>query len=350
MSSNEEMRLERQKHQLEKQLFHLPSGGDGKENLELNSEQKSTLKQIFQLLREDTDGIPAELSEEHLKLLLKTVRGQQQQQQQQSSNNYGKQDPARQKPPLAGGGKKKAAASDPMSKKQQKEPKKEKEEPPQQPKLDKFGKPIWNYKNMQGKKAVPNSQKDPFYAERKAFIEERRRRRQEMLHQQVEKNEEKFKNYMKDQQQQQQQNQMNDALSVDDNMSEYSTSNRYANQRSMNNQQQQQQVSNRSESFKNQESILNLLNRNLAKNTIYEEDEDAYLRKKSFASNNRDRRAENNYSPEIMLDELSTSPRGFVPFMRTNEFLDPAHSDSPVPPSRESSAVKRSRDKARQVR
>ena len=182
------------------------------------------------------------------------------------------------------------------------------------------------------------------------------------LHQlQLEANEEKFKSFISQQQQQSQQGSPpsrsmqpppppatynNDTLSQDDNMSEYSTtrnSNRYNN--GGRNQSSTGNNDYSTISKPHTESIMNLLNRNVAKNTIYEEDEDQYLR--SNRNNGRHgMKTSGRSSPGF--DDLG-SPTGFVPFLRTHEVLDPAHSDSPVPPSRESSAVKRSRDKARQV-
>ncbi len=117
------------------------------------------------------------------------------------------------------------------------------------------------------------------------------------------------------------------------------------------------------------ESILNLLTKNLAKNTIYEEDENE--QQPTFEQNHNQRNTNQqqqqpnrNSNQQAMLSNrsdnqlnrsgnftgnLSPNDFGFVPFLRTNEFLNPAHAGSPVPPSRESSAVKKDRERARQV-
>jgi hypothetical protein len=87
------------------------------------------------------------------------------------------------------------------------------------------------------------------------------------------------------------------------------------------------------------------LTKNLAKNTIYEEDENLHE-----SNNNTTQRQINQLNLNLNTANQSLNDlNGFVPFMRTNEFLNPAHAGSPVPPSRESSAVKKERERARQV-
>ena len=77
---NHESNLERQKQLLEKQILqqqqHNSDSNEklfNKENFDLSNDQKSKIQQIFQLMREDTNGLPAELNEDNLKQLLKNV-------------------------------------------------------------------------------------------------------------------------------------------------------------------------------------------------------------------------------------------------------------------------------------
>ena len=77
---NHELNLERQKQMLEKQILQQQQQASSsseklfnKENYDLSNEQKSKIQKIFQLMREDTNGLPAEIDEENLKQLLKTV-------------------------------------------------------------------------------------------------------------------------------------------------------------------------------------------------------------------------------------------------------------------------------------
>jgi hypothetical protein len=76
---NHELNLERQKQMLEKQIIQQQQASNSneklfnKENFDLSNDQKSKIQKIFQLMREDTNGLPAELDEENLKQLLKTV-------------------------------------------------------------------------------------------------------------------------------------------------------------------------------------------------------------------------------------------------------------------------------------
>jgi hypothetical protein len=107
-----------------------------------------------------------------------------------------------------------------------------------------------------------------------------------------------------------------------------------------------------------QESIMNLLNNhNLRNKPIYEDDfndyeddnDDGYGNHRRTKTNTQ-RRLKSQSKRNIDFDPSGkNSNMGFVPFLRTDEFLDPAHATSPVPPSRESTATKRDRDRARQV-
>ena len=330
--SEQEQYLEKQKQILEKKLREkLPPASSyndnndstslNKENYELNNDQKSKIKQIFQLLREDTQGLPAELSEEHLKMLLKQVQNKSNSQ----SNGNNKQNKNNSKNAINI-----RAKSDEQKKREQQQ-----QTPP---KMTDGKKPIWNYKNLQGKKAMPNSMKDPHYSERAKLIEERRKRHTEHFQGLVEKNSQKYNDFV--------QNHMSNNNDYDDNDDFGMTNNKNRNNSissmssASNNDREQKIVGSGSNANKGQESILNLLTKNLAANTIYEEDEDLY--------NSRQKNKTNRILSN--LDDGDNSNFGFVPFMRTNEFLDPAHAASPVPPSRESSAVKKEREKARQVK
>jgi hypothetical protein len=199
---------------------------------------------------------------------------------------------------------------------------------------------------MQGRKALPNSMKDPFYSERAKFIEERRRKHLEYYSSQADKNASKYREYLNSQQSQQ----------SDTESRRYEPPAPKASKPASKRDTQQ---------FLQKESILNLLTKNLASNPIYEEDEDQYVNNNTTNKNNGRREdpqdlneANNtnkntNYlskSNSSSIEDLLLSNRGYVPFMRTNDLLDPVHAGSPVPSSRESSAVKKSREKARQVR
>jgi hypothetical protein len=216
-------------------------------------------------------------------------------------------------------------------------------------------KPIWNYKNLEERKYKSNSMKDPFYAERTKIIEDRRQRQREAFSRQ------------------------NNGTS--NNNGDNSNNNRQNGQRATSPTMSVMSMSTRSEFTNNNnqkknssggggggESILNLLTKNLAKNTIYEEDEDRSMmdlpppaqdnhnrthhnrnqqqQQQLLLSNRSDNN--NNNNPNFNF-ELNPNDFGFVPFLRTNEFLNPAHAGSPVPPSRENSAQKRERERARQV-
>ena len=348
---NPELNLERQKQMLEKKLLNQNDIGGNKENYELNTDQKSTLKHIFQLLREDTSGLPAELTEDQLERLLKKVKHEDS---------------------VAS---KKANAQKPKTQPKSNESKKK---PVQPVKLGPNGKPIWNYKNMEGKTAVPNSQKDPFYNERAKFVEERRRRQLEHQQGLVEKTNEKYNEFMS---RQHKNSELNEDSFSNDSSSMSRGGNRGNRDEVGRRQSTSSSMSNTSTYTSNNdyrsgnkpqqgESILNLLNKNLANNTIYEEDEDQFAANPNMnrythrgnaggghlvpQQSNRQvsepqKTNKNSNSNNSSLDEAAFGQNGFVPFMRTNEFLDPKHAGSPVPPSRESSAVKRDREKARQV-
>ena len=241
--------------------------------------------------------------------------------------------------------------------------------------------PIWNYKNLAGRKAVPNSQKDPFYNERAKFVEERRQRRLEYYQNLAKKNSDKYNDYVQKQQKQQQRNNNNDDDFSNDGTASRTASRRQSTASSMsiasNHTYSNDSKNNSHHNTSNgggplkpqQESIFNLLGKNLAANTIYEEDEDSYANPHRQLQNNGKKASittsQQNHHPTPQMpqqqQQLFQSPKnvnsslddysniGFVPFMRTNEFLDPTHAGSPVPPSRESSAVKENREKARQV-
>ena len=244
--------------------------------------------------------------------------------------------------------------------------------------------PIWNYKNLAGRKAIPNSQKDPFYNERAKFIEERRQKRLEYYQNLAKKNSEKFEDYMQKQQKGQRTN--DDDFSNDGSMSrnDQTASRRQSTASSMsfasNQTYSNNSTSNHNTNSNNigasktqQESIFNLLGKNLAANTIYEEEEETHPNQhrqtnQKHQINNYNQssneaintvrsqaQSQHHFNQPQLKNVNSTSSlddylnNGFVPFMRTNEFLDPTHAGSPIPPSRESSAVKENREKARQV-
>lgn len=217
----------------------------------------------------------------------------------------------------------------------------------------KFGeKPIWGYRNMEGRKFVPNSVKDPFYNERAKLLEERRKRRAEYF---AKYNNGQGKNDSS-------RSQMNTSKTDG---GRASVSSMY----SMSSSNAQSDFINGGGSKKSNggggESMLNLLTKNLARNTIYEEDENEGMNHHHHHQNQNHGQAfltqqapiRNPPPPPQQHQQPMSSNRselenefGFVPFMRTNEFLNPAHAGSPIPPSRESSAVKREREKARQVK
>ena len=108
--------------------------------------------------------------------------------------------------------------------------------------------------------------------------------------------------------------------------------------------------------------IMNLLNNHNLRNKAINEDnyndydyngddDDGYGNHRRVNNKtNTQRRLKSQSKRNIDFDPSGkNSNMGFVPFLRTDEFLDPAHATSPVPPSRESTATKRDRDRARQV-
>lgn len=188
---------------------------------------------------------------------------------------------------------------------------------------------------------MKNSEKDPFYQERAQKAEERKLQRLEYYRNFPQRNTQRFKEVDKKQSEerrdffQEEDLRENNRGSVVSSMSNASTQ----FDRPLNDDRKPPKfVPNKPQT----ESILNLLTKNLAANPIYEEDEDMFL-------NNRN--ANDNYDLKLNNNSYSSfgENRGFVPFMRTNEVLDPVHAGSPVPPSRETSAAKRDREKARQV-
>ena len=290
------------------------SNNNNNNNHGLISERK--IKQIFNILREDTDGIPAEISEDHLKALLKNVM--------QNENIPQPKDSQQQTTKIN----RKANSADKPKVAKQQTVKTNLEKKP----------PIWNYKNLQGRKAISNSQKDPFYSEKK----ERQLKRLEQKQNIVDKNNSKFKEYISYQEESNQNRNQNDDYNYQNNASSRNSPSSMSNQPITNSRKQ----SNNFEKNKqqNNESVLGLLNKNLATNTIYEEDED---KANQFYKPKQNRQEDN--KSNMINSARSDFENGFVPFMRTNEFLDPVHATSPIPPSRETSAIKRDREKARQV-
>jgi hypothetical protein len=337
--SDHELRLERQKQLLEKSLANKPNKNINT-NADSDSSDNSTIKRVFKLLREDSNGLPAEITEEHLKRILNSVTRNDQQQFK-----------------LVKDAEKQQHISEKSSKKKQSEETQNVQQQQQQNQAKygfRNGKPIWNYHNLEGRVAVPNSMKDPFYNERKAFIEERKRRQLEQFKRLSSDGEQPKYSIENEKQQRQHLNQSSRNEAANEQLS---TSNRFSSisSTSMTNKHMNLQTTNKPyQQQHQQESIMNLLTRNLANNPIYEEEEDAYLNaqrklKHSTQANKQQQQAKvlaNLHSSSM--EDLSIK-NGFVPFMRTDEFLNPAHATSPVPPSRESSAIKREREKARQV-
>ncbi|RNA02956.1 hypothetical protein BpHYR1_045010 [Brachionus plicatilis] len=275
-------------------------------SLESNEKKNEgeSIEQIFKLLRMNSAGLPAEIKEEDLRLLLKNaVKSKDNSSQRENKNdkNY--------------------------SNNKMKEVK-DYEEEKLKVGVGKDGKPIWNFKNLKGKKAVSNSQKDPFYFKRAQQAEERKIKRMEY-----------YKNFS--------QREKNRSKEQNENFSSYRSdrTNEENFNLALDNEDDNVQLMSRNSDNKVQtESIMNLLGKNLAKTPIYEEDEDLYLHQ-----NYPSKIADLNIKDPSFFNGEENSSRGFVPFMRTNEILDPVHAGSPVPPSRESSAVKRDRERARQM-
>lgn len=272
------------------------------ENKETESE---AVQQIFKLLREKSAGLSAEIREEDLRLLLKNI--------EKTKANFKE--------------KEKINNND---KNMKNKLEKDFEDERFKVGVGKDGKPIWNYKNPKGKKVhISNSQKDPFYFKRAQEAEERKLKRIEYYknfnirerNKIKENNENNIKSYRSDQSNVEN---FNQAL-------ETPHHNLHLNLKKKENKLQN-------------ESIMNLLNKNLSKDPIYEQDEDLYL------NNNYSSNIVNlNIKDQDLMNADENYSHGYVPFMRTNEILDPIHACSPVPPSRESSAIKRDREKARQV-
>lgn len=373
MSNHIEAKLEHQKRTLEKEL-RLGSNENlsEKENDSTEiSDQK--MKQIFKILREDTVGVPAELTEEKLKMILAKVA---------------------QKPPT-GPEAKKGAGKKPLSNQKSAKGKQAtnqngaRSNSADQKKPADGKKPMWNAPKGAAKQKLSNSEKDPHYAERKALIEERKQKRLELHQAMVEKNNQKFQEFLKQkedakpkrptqalvekktnlheqqsvqQHETMQQRRTSIASSSMSTVDNYHLSSVYEDPHKSRSSSTQQQ---------NGESIMNLLNKNLTNNVIYEDEEDRYMRHGPTNApltdyNNRGGQSNHNHGKQIReFDQPPTSrysrtdndmriedigsPLGFVPFMRTDEFLDPAHAASPVPPSRETSAIKNDREKARNV-
>ena len=185
---------------------------------------------------------------------------------------------------------------------------------------------------------MPNSQKDPFFKERQMLNEERRKLQIEQLKALIEANNQKGSK---------QRPKSVDELDDDDinnieieprkmeSRNTQAASDRYHSNKSSNN-------------ATKQESIMNLLqNHNLRNKPIYEEEDEDDHRYNRTKTNTQRRLKQSRQQDDYNTGKNSNM--GFVPFMRTDEFLDPAHATSPCPPSRESTATKRDRDKARQV-
>lgn len=139
------------------------------------------MKQIFKLLREDTTNIPAELTEEQLKLILqrvgsnKTIDTDTKSQKSQPTNK-----PYNNKSLIKRA--KSFSSNDPKPKLDEKKP---------------GGKPMWNAPKKTGKPKMSNTEKDPFYNEKKALIEERRLKRLEKHQAMVEKNDRKYQDFLR---------------------------------------------------------------------------------------------------------------------------------------------------------
>jgi hypothetical protein len=276
---------------------------------------QTRMKQIFNILREDTNGLPAEITEEQIKLLLKNVSVIDSKTKVLNNNNSKNEAPKKtvpQKQPVT------IKTNKPTSVRER---------------------PLWNARKADGKvNYIKNSEKDPFYRERLAYQEEKRNEQMNQLKALIEQNNAKITASASQASKEQYQHQ-ND----DDSMDHFELPPQI---------QRQTQMSNRSVNTTRQEnkgeSILNLIPRhgaNRAIKTLYEVDEDELndIKEKGVLRHNQQRISYSN-------ERDSDSSLSFVPFMRTNEFLNPAHAASPVPPSRESTATKQERDKARQVK
>ena len=350
MSNHVVAELEQQKKTLEKGLrISNENINDNDQNNKI-SDQK--MQQIFKLLKEDTMGIPAELTEDQLKAILNKVAQKQPADQQKPPQKPVKGVVNRTKSNSADNrnGKKVVATGS--------------------VKKGANGKPMWNATKTT-KVKLSNSEKDPHYAERKLIAEERKQKRLEQHQIMVEKNNKKYQEFMekKDEETQkkneanrpshQQQSEFTDRLS---NQRQSISSNSTLSNYHPNSNYEDSKKGTKPQT----ESIMNLLTKNLAnKNSIiYEDDEDRYLKpapnshrqlqhikeppKQTYNEQPQSQRFLSNEN-DLRLEDIGGSPLGFVPFMRTDEFLNPAHAASPIPPSREASAVKNEREKARNV-
>lgn len=309
-------------------------------NNDENVISQKKINQIFNILREDTQALPAEVTEEQLKALIKNVM-------------------------LSEGKQTKPTTKQTQSTKTT-NPKEKKVKSAEKPKVPKpntkdMKPPIWNYKNLNGQKPVKNSEKDPFFKERQL-------KKVELKQQIVEKNAQKFNEYVTSKRVPPAPSSLQDDSERDRNFSDEASTYHYNDASSRNSPMSNppSMQNNRKSSInsyvpetntnkarsQNQENVMALLNKNLGKSVIYEEDEDRNSINQEFFNNNIVSYNNNNKSNGLKPAKLSDSrelENGFVPFMRTNEFLDPAHATSPIPPSRETSAIKRDREKARQV-
>lgn len=265
-------------------------------NIQNKETECEDVKQIIKLLREKSAGLSAEIREEDLRLLLKNM--------EKTGNNFREKEKKSQ-----------------IDKNLKTKMANDFEDERYKVGIGKDGKPIWNFKNPKGKKAISNSQKDPFYFKRAQEAEERKLKRVEyyknfnIREKKKENNDNDIKSYRSDQSNVENFNQRLE--SPHENLRLHLAKNEIKTQN---------------------ESIMNLLNKKKTlEDPIYEEDEDLYLNNNLNLKNQDLVNIDENYS------------QGYVPFMRTNEILDPIHACSPVPPSRESSATKRDREKARQV-
>ena len=234
---------------------------------------------------------------------------------------------------------------------------------------------MWNAPKGTNKPKISNTEKDPHYAEKKALIEERKQKRLEFHQALVEKNNQKLQEFLKQKEETKpkrpqaphESKNLQHNHSVDsESMQQRRTSIASSSMSTVDNYHpasvyEEPQRPRHSSSQQNGESIMNLLNKNLKNNTIYEDEEDRsvshgptndyrgtqnhkQIRDFDQAPASRYSRADN----DMRIEDIG-SPLGFVPFMRTDEFLDPAHAASPIPPSRETSAIKQEREKARSV-
>lgn len=176
MSNHVVAELEQQKKTLEKELRISNENINEKENDSSQiSDQK--MQQIFKMLREDTMGLPAELTEDQLKAILQKVSQKQQTDQPKTQQKAGKGAVNRTKSNSADNRNSKKVVTTGSVKKP-------------------GGKPMWNATKTT-KVKMSNSEKDPFYAERKAIADERKQKRLEQHQNMVEKNNKKYQEFLK---------------------------------------------------------------------------------------------------------------------------------------------------------